>query len=32
MLDQLNQLAALHQQRALTDTEFATAKAKLLAT
>jgi hypothetical protein len=32
MIDQLNQLAALHQQGALTDTEFATAKAKLLGT
>jgi hypothetical protein len=30
MLDQLNQLTALHQQGALTDEEFATAKAKLL--
>jgi Short C-terminal domain len=30
MLDQLNQLAALHQQGALTDKEFTTAKAKLL--
>ena len=30
MLDQLNQLTALHQQGALTDDEFATAKAKLL--
>jgi hypothetical protein len=30
MLDQLNQLTALHQQGSLTDEEFATAKAKLL--
>jgi Short C-terminal domain len=30
MLDQLNQLAALHQQGALTDSEFSAAKAKLL--
>ena len=30
MLDQLGQLAALHQQGALTDEEFATAKARLL--
>jgi Short C-terminal domain len=30
MLDQLNQLATLHQQGALTDDEFTTAKAKLL--
>jgi hypothetical protein len=30
MLDQLGQLAALHQQGALTDDEFAAAKAKLL--
>lgn len=30
MTDQLNQLAALHQQGALTDDEFAAAKAKLL--
>ena len=30
MLDQLNQLSALHQQGALTDEEFAAAKAKLL--
>ena len=30
MLDQLNQLAALHQQGVLTDDEFAAAKAKLL--
>ena len=29
MTDQLNQLAALHQQGALTDSEFAAAKAKL---
>jgi hypothetical protein len=28
--DQLNQLAALHQQGALSDAEFAAAKAKLL--
>ena len=32
MLDQLNQLAALHQQGVLTDDEFAAAKAKLFAT
>ena len=32
MIDQLNQLAALHQQGVLTDTEFAAAKAKLLGT
>jgi len=32
MLDQLNQLAALHQQGVLTDAEFAAAKAKLLGT
>ena len=32
MLDQLNQLATLHQQGALTDQEFAAAKAKLLGT
>ena len=32
MLDQLNQLATLHQQGALTDAEFAAAKAKLLGT
>src|SRR6478736_3571592 len=32
MLDQLNQLAALHQQGVLTDEEFAAAKAKLFAT
>jgi len=31
MMDQLGQLAALHQQGALTDEEFAAAKAKLLA-
>jgi putative oligomerization/nucleic acid binding protein len=31
LLDQLNQLDALHQQGALTDSEFAAAKAKLLA-
>ena len=30
MLDQLNQLAALHQQGVLTDEEFSSAKAKLL--
>ncbi|MGH3154477.1 MAG: SHOCT domain-containing protein [Streptosporangiaceae bacterium] len=30
MLDQLNQLAALHQQGVLTDDEFSAAKAKLL--
>ena len=29
MIDQLNQLAALHQQGVLTDDEFAAAKAKL---
>jgi hypothetical protein len=29
MIDQLNQLAALHQQGVLTDTEFAAAKAKV---
>ena len=32
MLDQPNQLAALHQQGVLTDEEFAAAKAKLFAT
>ena len=32
MLDELNQLAALHQQGVLTDDEFAAAKAKLFAT
>ncbi len=32
MVDQLNQLAALHQQGVLTDDEFAAAKAKLFAT
>jgi hypothetical protein len=32
MLDQLNQLAGLHQQGVLTDDEFAAAKAKLFAT
>jgi hypothetical protein len=32
MLDQLNQLAALHQQGVLTDEEFSAAKAKLFAT
>ncbi len=31
-IDQLNQLAALHQQGVLTDDEFAAAKAKLLGT
>jgi hypothetical protein len=31
LLDQLNQLEALHQQGALTDSEFSAAKAKLLA-
>lgn len=31
MIDQLNQLAALHQQGVLTDDEFAAAKAKLFA-
>ena len=30
MLDQLNQLTTLHQRGALTDAEFAAAKAKLL--
>jgi hypothetical protein len=30
MLDQLNQLDAMHQQGALSDSEFAAAKAKLL--
>jgi len=30
MLDQLNQLSALHEQGALTDAEFTAAKAKLL--
>jgi hypothetical protein len=30
MLDQLNQLTELHQQGALSDEEFAAAKAKLL--
>jgi hypothetical protein len=30
MLDQLNQLSALHEQGALTDEEFAAAKSKLL--
>jgi hypothetical protein len=29
MVDQLNQLAALHQQGVLTDDEFTAAKAKL---
>lgn len=32
MLDQLNQLASLHQQGTLTDDEFTAAKAKLLGT
>jgi membrane protease subunit (stomatin/prohibitin family) len=32
MIDQLNQLATLHQQGVLTDAEFAAAKAKLLGT
>jgi Short C-terminal domain len=32
MLDQLNQLTALRQQGALTDSEFSAAKAKLLGT
>jgi hypothetical protein len=32
MLDELNQLAALHQQGVLTDDEFTAAKAKLLGT
>jgi hypothetical protein len=32
MTDQLQQIAALHQQGALTDDEFAAAKAKLLGT
>jgi len=31
-LDQLNQLASLHQQGVLTDDEFTAAKAKLLGT
>jgi len=31
MTDQLNQLATLHQQGALTDEEFTAAKAKILA-
>ncbi len=30
MIDQLNQLAALHQQGVLSDEEFAAAKTKLL--
>lgn len=30
LLDQLNQLSALHEQGALTDNEFTAAKAKLL--
>jgi hypothetical protein len=30
MLDQLNQLTALHQQGSLSDSEFSSAKAKLL--
>ena len=32
MIDQVNQLAALHQQGVLTDDEFAAAKAKLFGT
>jgi hypothetical protein len=32
MTDQLNQLATLHQQGALTDSEFTAAKAKLFGT
>ena len=32
MIDQLNQLAALHEQGVLSDDEFAAAKAKLFAT
>jgi len=32
MIDQLNQLASLHQQGVLTDDEFAAAKAKLFGT
>jgi hypothetical protein len=32
MLDELNQLATLHQQGVLTDDEFTAAKAKLLGT
>jgi hypothetical protein len=32
MLDQLNELTALHQRGALTDSEFSAAKAKLLST
>jgi len=32
MVDQLNQLAALHQQGVLSDDEFTAAKAKLLGT
>lgn len=32
MIDQLNQLATLHQQGVLTDDEFAAAKAKLIGT
>ncbi len=32
MIDQLNQLAGLHQQGVLTDEEFAAAKAKLFGT
>jgi hypothetical protein len=32
MTDQLNQLATLHQQGALTDDEFTAAKAKLFGT
>ena len=31
MIDQLNQLATLHQQGVLTDPEFAAAKAQLVA-
>jgi hypothetical protein len=32
MVDELNKLAALHQQGVLTDAEFAAAKAKLFST
>jgi Tfp pilus assembly protein PilP len=32
MIDQLNQLASLHQQGVLSDDEFAAAKAKLIGT
>jgi len=32
MIDQLNQLAALHQQGVRTDDEFSAAKAKLIGT